>query len=736
VLGASARAVRDYVLSPEGLGIPAGQLLDLFDDAAAAAKQCENIEAFLTGDAVRTARDLIVYYVGHGGFDGDEYYLAVRDTANNREFLTAIESRKLARIIHEAFGRRRVYVILDACFAGSAASDWQGTALEWAVKRMSRPFPKHGTAFLAAASKDDVAIAPRSGTYTMFTGALLGSLQRGLPGGEMRLSLYELYELIRDALIELNEVEGPRPELHAPRQDDGDISLLPLFPNASHRAAMIGEVIKDFKITGRLGKGGMGEVWVAEQQLVRTKVAIKLLLADISSDRQLVQRFFNEAVAVSRIKHSGIAKISDVGFHKGSAYLIMELLEGESLASRIRRLGRLPIDQVAEVGRQIASVMDATHVADITHRDLKPDNIFLIPDLELASGERVKILDFGIAKLGTAVNLTGAGRMMGTPSYMAPEQWTDAATVDARADVYSVGCIAFEMCCGRPPFVAASLPEAFAMHTTGTPPRARTLVPKLPTELDDLIAAALAKRPGARPSMKELQRVFAAVAAAPPTEPDDTRPTNPVLRPPVAPDSTLRNAISSGRAPDPAPQPWLRTAAIAGVGAIGFAALVYFVAAHVFGPHVGVRDAGAVEPARTIDAAVDAAVDASPDAESARDRLLRVNPFQPHGRVSIQAHVVTREEFALVQVSPAPVSDPNLAMQVHAYQDAVAFCSALDARLPGGNECPIIIDMSPNVLVWGEKLDNGLVLICNKVSSSYSEDLTADVKNVGVQCVK
>src|SRR5689334_2922050 len=143
---------------------------------------------------------------------------------------------------------------------------------------------------------------------------------------------------------------------------------------------MIGETIKDFRITGRLGKGGMGEVWMAEQQIVKTRVAIKLLIGELSKDQQLVQRFFNEAIAVSRVKHAGIVKIHDVGFHDETAFLIMELLEGETLASRIRGSERLSLGQVGEVGRQIANILEATHAAHITHRDLKPENIFLVQD--------------------------------------------------------------------------------------------------------------------------------------------------------------------------------------------------------------------------------------------------------------------------------------------------------------------------------------------------------------------
>jgi eukaryotic-like serine/threonine-protein kinase len=141
---------------------------------------------------------------------------------------------------------------------------------------------------------------------------------------------------------------------------------------------MIGTAVGNFRIVSQLGKGGMGEVWLAEQQSIKTKVAIKLLNAEISADVQHVQRFFNEAVAVSKIRHAGIVKIFDVGFLGPQAYLVMEYLEGESLARRIMRRIRLPLAEVCELGRQIAGVLDATHAAGIIHRDLKPENVFLV----------------------------------------------------------------------------------------------------------------------------------------------------------------------------------------------------------------------------------------------------------------------------------------------------------------------------------------------------------------------
>jgi len=177
--------------------------------------------------------------------------------------------------------------------------------------------------------------------------------------------------------------------------------------------------IGNFRIVSQLGVGGMGEVFLGVHAAIGTKVAIKMLLPHISQNHEHVQRFFNEAIAVSKIQHAGIAKIFDVGFHAQRAYLVMEFLEGESLAARIRRCGKLPLGEVADIGKQIASVLDAVHKAGITHRDLKPDNIFVVPDSELPRGERVKILDFGIAKLfatESGSENTAAGMIVGIRS--------------------------------------------------------------------------------------------------------------------------------------------------------------------------------------------------------------------------------------------------------------------------------------------------------------------------------
>ncbi len=260
---------------------------------------------------------------------------------------------------------------------------------------------------------------------------------------------------------------------------------------------MIDQVVGNFRVVSLLGQGGMGEVYLAEHQGIQTRVAIKMLMPEISQDQSHVQRFFNEARIVGRIKHAGIVKIFDVGFHNGRAYLVMELLEGESLAGRIQRTGRIPTAELVDIAHQIASVLAASHAAGVIHRDLKPDNVYLVPDAALGDRARVKVLDFGIAKLSDASGPRTVGTM-GTPAYMAPEQWGDSGSVDWRADIYSLGCVGFEMATGKPPFAATTIAEAFRNHTQAPPPSVRTFAPELPGALEVLFHRMLAKQPADR----------------------------------------------------------------------------------------------------------------------------------------------------------------------------------------------------------------------------------------------
>jgi len=185
--------------------------------------------------------------------------------------------------------------------------------------------------------------------------------------------------------------------------------------------------------------------------------------------------------------------VFDFGYHHDTAFIVMELLEGESLDARLRRLGHLPAMDVLRLTRQLALSLFAAHQRGVIHRDLKPENIFVVPDLEVFGGERTKILDFGIAKLSDAETnrlRTQTGLMMGTPVYMSPEQCRGAGSIDHRADVYSLGCVMFQMLTGRPPFDHEGGGELIAAHLKEIAPAPSSLV-SLPPEIEGAVRAIL-----------------------------------------------------------------------------------------------------------------------------------------------------------------------------------------------------------------------------------------------------
>jgi hypothetical protein len=250
-----------------------------------------------------------------------------------------------------------------------------------------------------------------------------------------------------------------------------------------------------YRITGSIGLGGMGAVYRAEHTLLGRAAAVKVLLPELSQNQEMVTRFFNEARAAAAIQHPNIVEIYDFGWDTdGSAYLVMEYLQGESLAARLAR-GRMAVTAVMTIARQIAGALAAAHQRNIVHRDLKPDNIFLVPDLDVSGGDRIKLLDFGIAKLlddSAQGRMTRPGAILGTPAYMAPEQVRGGA-IDHRADLYSLGCIMFELCTGRPPFLGRNVSDVLVAQVHTPPPTVSSLVADVPLELEMVIQQLLAK---------------------------------------------------------------------------------------------------------------------------------------------------------------------------------------------------------------------------------------------------
>jgi serine/threonine protein kinase len=270
-------------------------------------------------------------------------------------------------------------------------------------------------------------------------------------------------------------------------------------PAVVQPASLIGSVLGNYRLTAEISSGGMGTVYRAEHELLGRTAAVKLLRPELTANEELVERFFNEARAATAIRHPGIVEVFDFGYTSaGRAYLVMELLEGRPLGKAIAG-GRFSELEAAVIVRGVASALRAAHAQGIIHRDLKPDNIFLVPDADTGT-ERPTVLDFGIAKLSTvdSVRQTQTGVLMGTPMYMAPEQARAASQIDQRADLYSLGCILYEMLVGTPPYESDGAGEILAMHLFAEVPHPKERIPALSPEIDAIVVKLLAKEPGDR----------------------------------------------------------------------------------------------------------------------------------------------------------------------------------------------------------------------------------------------
>ena len=214
-----------------------------------------------------------------------------------------------------------------------------------------------------------------------------------------------------------------------------------------------------YRLERELGRGGMGSVWLAQHLTLRSPVAIKLIDAEISSKPEALARFLREAQAAASLRSPHVVQILDHGVDDGVPFIVMELLEGESLAARIERLHWLSPHDTAHILTQVGRAMTKAHEAGIVHRDLKPDNIFIVRNDE---EEIAKVLDFGVAKsdthgLGAVSSTTRTGSVLGTPYYMSPEQAEGAKSVDQRSDIWAMGVIAWECLLGTRPFEAETL---------------------------------------------------------------------------------------------------------------------------------------------------------------------------------------------------------------------------------------------------------------------------------------
>jgi serine/threonine-protein kinase len=309
----------------------------------------------------------------------------------------------------------------------------------------------------------------------------------------------------------------------------------------------IGEVVEGrYKIIRPIADGGMGTVFLAEHWLIKRRVAMKILHAELAHDATMIRRFMNEALAAGTLGHPNIVESTDMGFTKADVpYIVFEYLEGTVLADEIARCGRIPLGRALKIAFQIASALEAAHDAGIVHRDLKTDNIFLTDRLDVK--DHVKVLDFGISRFLMATDKTGlGGSLLGTPEFMAPEQVLTPDSVDKRADIYAIGVVLHEMLMGRVPFVleAPQVPggplDVEAAHRLldriiNEPPPPID-VRDAPAGLSEMISEKLLAKDRTKryQSMKEVQgaiAAFAGVSPEPITIPPPVGPKMPVPTP-------------------------------------------------------------------------------------------------------------------------------------------------------------------------------------------------------------
>ena len=245
-----------------------------------------------------------------------------------------------------------------------------------------------------------------------------------------------------------------------------------------------------YELLSRIAIGGMGEVWEATDHVIGRTVAIKILKDEYMGDPGFLERFRAEARHAALVNHEGIASVFDYGEENGSAYLVMELVPGEALSTVLERDGALSADKTLDIVAQTASALQAAHAAGLVHRDIKPGNLLITPD------GRVKITDFGIARIADQVPLTATGQVMGTVQYLSPEQASGHPASPA-TDTYSLGIVAYECLAGKRPFTGESqVAIAMAQINEQPPP----LPPTVPIPVQNLVMAMIAKKPSDRPS--------------------------------------------------------------------------------------------------------------------------------------------------------------------------------------------------------------------------------------------
>jgi eukaryotic-like serine/threonine-protein kinase len=286
----------------------------------------------------------------------------------------------------------------------------------------------------------------------------------------------------------------------------------------AHAARREARELGQYRLKGRLGAGGMGEVWLAEHVLLRRPCAVKLIRPERAGDPQFLRRFEREVQATALLDHPGVVAVYDYGHAAdGTFYYVMEYLPGLGLDQLVERHGPLPPALAVHLLRQLCAALRAAHGRGLVHRDLKPSNVIVCPGG--SPHDRAKLLDFGLVRDAAAVGgdakLTRVGAVVGTPDFMAPEQAEGVAPVDARGDLYSLGAMGYFLLTARPPFERATAMQTMLAHLRDPVAPPSALAAGTPADLEAVVLRCLAKRPGERyRDADDLARALAACACA------------------------------------------------------------------------------------------------------------------------------------------------------------------------------------------------------------------------------
>jgi hypothetical protein len=496
-LDALAECLRDREL----WGLPARNCTVLAEPASQ-----QDVGHAVDAAAEQAADTLLVYYSGHGVIDlwNAELLLALPGTIVGKSY-TAVPYEWVRRAVRDSPARRRL-VILDCCYSGRALGTMGDSTSVVADSALIE-----GSAVLASAPENSPALAPPGEDYTAFTGALVDLLRRGDANGQAQLDLDTIFRHLRDRLrarslpipqMRVRDTAGTLPLVHnrawrppqpatkpTPRPKKSGKKSKPKHAGPLAAQMMIGN---RYELIERLdaGDSDIGDVYRGRDRRLGRDVAVMLAHADRAGVPWRRQQLVREATSAAALNHPAIVAIYDAGetvtgTGKSVVFIVTELVNGQTLKLVLSKV-RLPPQRAVKIAADVCAALEFSHQKGILHRDIKPSNIMLTAD----GGAKVK--GFGLAATAGA-----AHSIVNAAAYMSPENARGDAP-DARSDIYSLGCVLFEMLTGQPPFAGDSAVALAMKHVREQPPRPSTLNPQVGPDLDRVVSTALAKFPGDR----------------------------------------------------------------------------------------------------------------------------------------------------------------------------------------------------------------------------------------------